>query len=117
MTAPDVSKLSYAELLDLSKELDRQIEAKRIEELKVLADGFAKKIQAAGFTVREALEALMPYETSAPRAKKRASSPAIPLYRNPQNPENTWSGRGLPTKWLTAYEAQGRSRDEFRTRA
>ncbi len=26
----------------------------------------------------------------------------------------TWSGRGIPPKWLTALEATGRNRDEFR---
>lgn len=114
MNAPDVSTLSYAELLALSKELDRQIRAKRGEELKVLADGFAKKIQAAGFSVREAIDELEDYDTPVARTKKRSASTAAPLYRDPANPENTWSGRGLPAKWLKAYETQGRSREEFR---
>ena len=28
--------------------------------------------------------------------------PVPPKYRNPQNPEETWAGRGLRPKWLTA---------------
>lgn len=76
MTVPDFSALTHAELLTISKELDQQIEAKRSEELKVLVDGFAKKMEAAGFTVREAIEALMPYDRSAVRANKRASAGA-----------------------------------------
>jgi DNA-binding protein H-NS len=28
--------------------------------------------------------------------------PVAPKYRNPQNPEETWAGRGLTPKWLTA---------------
>ncbi|MCE4540685.1 H-NS histone family protein [Pelomonas sp. P7] len=114
MTAPDVSTLSYIELVALSKELDRQIAAKRGEELKVMADGFAKKVQAAGFTVREAIDELETYDTPEARTKKRPASTAAPMYRDPANPENTWSGRGLPAKWLKAYEIQGRSREEFR---
>ena len=117
MTAPDVSSLSYVELVALSKELDRQIAAKRREELKVLADGFAKKIQAAGFAVREAIDELEAYDTPMERSKKRAASAAAPLYRDPANPDNTWSGRGLPAKWLKAYEAQGRTREEFRIKS
>lgn len=116
MTPPDVSALSYVELVALSKELDRQIAAKRGEELKVLADGFAKKILAAGFSVREAIDELEAYETPTPRTKKRSAS-AAPLYRDPANSENTWSGRGLPAKWLKAYEAQGRLREEFRIKS
>ncbi len=114
MTTPDISKLSYAELLMLSKELDREIQAKREEELKVLADGFARKIVAAGFTLREAINELEAHDTSARRMQKRATNPAAPLYRDPANPSNTWSGRGLPAKWLKVYESQGRAREEFR---
>lgn len=45
------SKLSYSEPVTLSKSLGEQIRCKRDEELKVLADGIAKKLQATGFTV------------------------------------------------------------------
>lgn len=114
MTAPDVSTLSYNELVTLRKALDQQIAARRIEELKVLADGFARKIEAAGFTVREAMQALEPYDAADTKSSKRVFGAAVPLYRDPQNPENTWSGRGRPARWLAAYEAAGRSRDEFR---
>ncbi|WP_082579859.1 H-NS family nucleoid-associated regulatory protein [Pelomonas sp. Root1444] len=113
MTATDFSKLSYPELLKLSDELNKQIEAQRAEELKVLADGYVKKAQAAGFTLQEAIEALRPY-TSDARSRKRVNGPAKALYQDPANPANTWSGRGMPAKWLAAYESQGRSRDEFR---
>jgi DNA-binding protein H-NS len=36
-----------------------------------------------------------------------------PKYRDPANPGQTWAGRGLAPKWLTAYEQQGRKREEF----
>lgn len=113
MATPDVSKLTYAELIQLSKELDSQISAKRDEELKVLADGYIKKIQAAGFSVNEALQALAPYASkkSLPNASK--TTPFV-MYRDPANPENTWSGRGRPARWLASYESAGRKRDEFR---
>lgn len=114
MTAPDVSKLSYAELLRLSNELDQQIKARRSEELKVLADGYVKKMEAAGFTVAEAIDALKPYLGSQSGGKSGTKSSAPVLYQDPQNPENTWSGRGRAARWLADYEAQGRSREEFR---
>ena len=34
---------------------------RRVEELKVLADGFARKLTANGFSVREGIDALKPY--------------------------------------------------------
>jgi hypothetical protein len=40
-----------------------------------------------------------------------------PKYRDPDNPSQTWAGRGQPPKWLTGYESQGRKREEFLIRA
>ena len=116
MTTVDVSKLSYVELVQLSKQLDEQIQSKRTEELKVVADGFAKKLEAAGFSVAEGIEALRPYLASEERSKKSggASAPARVRYQDPNNAQNTWSGRGRAAGWLAAYEAQGHSRDEFK---
>ena len=36
-----------------------------------------------------------------------------PKYRDPENPDQTWAGRGLAPRWLTAYESQGRKREEY----
>jgi len=35
-----------------------------------------------------------------------------PKYRNPESGE-TWTGRGKPPRWVSAAEAQGKSRDSF----
>src|SRR5260370_35503538 len=39
--------------------------------------------------------------------------PVPPKYRNPQNPEETWAGRGLRPKWLTAAIKVGKSAEDF----
>jgi DNA-binding protein H-NS len=39
--------------------------------------------------------------------------PVAPKYRNPQNPEETWAGRGLRPKWLAAAIKAGKSVDDF----
>lgn len=114
MTTPDISKLTFSELVELSKQLDHQISTKRSDELKVLADGYVKKIEAAGFSIKEALEALQPYVSRPLAAQKRSVGAAPVVYRDPANPNNTWSGRGRAAKWLANYEAQGRSRNEFK---
>lgn len=110
MSNIDVSKLSYAELIALSRQLEQQIAEKRGEELKVLVDGFAKKLEAAGFSVDEGVEALKPYVPQGAQPRTAAKV----LYRDPVNASNAWSGRGRAPKWLSDLETQGRSRDEFR---
>lgn len=49
-----------------------------------------------------------------PAARKRsatAGTSVAPKYRGPNG--ETWSGRGLMPKWLSALVAQGRSKQEF----
>jgi len=36
-----------------------------------------------------------------------------PKYRNPANPEEVWSGRGMTPRWLASYLQQGKSKDDF----
>ena len=37
-----------------------------------------------------------------------------PKYRNPNDPSETWSGRGKTPRWMAEMLARGRSVDEFR---
>jgi H-NS histone family len=36
-----------------------------------------------------------------------------PKYRNPENPAETWAGRGLTPRWLTAAMKGGKKPDDF----
>ena len=36
-----------------------------------------------------------------------------PKYRNPENPTDTWAGRGLKPRWLVAAIKGGKSLDDF----
>ena len=39
--------------------------------------------------------------------------PVAPKYRNPENPAETWAGRGLKPRWLTAAIKGGKDLDDF----
>jgi DNA-binding protein H-NS len=49
---------------------------------------------------------------AAKKAGKSASKVA-PKYRNPDNPAETWTGRGKQPRWLAAHTGNGRNLDEF----
>ena len=53
--------LSLAQLKELLAQTEDAIADRRIEELKVLADGYAKKLAMNGFSIREGMDALKPY--------------------------------------------------------
>jgi DNA-binding protein H-NS len=40
-------------------------------------------------------------------------SEIAPKYRNPENPSETWSGRGREPKWLQHQIAAGKSKEDF----
>ena len=48
--------------------------------------------------------------------KRRPTPKAKPKFRNPDNPSETWSGRGKMPRWLAEFIESGRSRDEFKVR-
>jgi DNA-binding protein H-NS len=39
--------------------------------------------------------------------------PVAPKYRNPEDPAETWAGRGLKPRWLTAAIKSGKKLDDF----
>jgi len=43
----------------------------------------------------------------------RAGGKVAPKYRNPANPDEVWSGRGMTPRWLTAYIQEGKTKDDF----
>jgi DNA-binding protein H-NS len=54
-----------------------------------------------------------PGEAPTNKARRPYPRPA-PQFRNPDDPSQTWAGRGLRPRWLTAHIKAGRSIDEFR---
>ena len=53
--------LAMADLQRLLAQTNAAIAERRVEELKVLADGFARKLAVNGFSVKEGIAALKPY--------------------------------------------------------
>jgi DNA-binding protein H-NS len=43
----------------------------------------------------------------------RGYGAVAPKYRNPENPTETWAGRGLKPRWLTAAIKSGKKADDF----
>lgn len=110
----DLTKLSYAQLRELLQQTETALAERRAEELKVLADGYAKKLAAGGFSVQEGIEALRPY---LPAKFAKPGSSASPTraakYANPENVEQTWGGIGKQPAWFRDQLAKGRVREDM----
>jgi DNA-binding protein H-NS len=85
--------LSLDELKKLQKDVDHAIknfEARRLAAARAELEARAKEL---GVTLNQVLG-----ESGATKAK----TPVPVKYRNPNNLEETWSGRGRKPRWLTA---------------
>lgn len=94
----DLSKMSMDELKQLSKDVEKAIK------------GFADRRRAEA---RKALEAVakdhgMSVDEILGGGKKRKAKPAI-KFVNPDNPAQTWSGRGRQPGWYKSALKAGKS--------
>lgn len=100
----DISNLSVADLEKLKGSIDQVIASRRDSELAKLCTAIEEMVDESGFSLEEVLQRLQ-----ARPEKKRIIKPK---YRNPANPEQTWSGRGRKPHWVEEWQNSGRSLDE-----
>ena len=103
----DLSKLSASELEDLVKEASQLAKERKEKEKQELRDEIYALIQDRGYSFQEL------FETSEVKPVKQKRGKAEVKYRDPENPGNTWTGRGRKPGWLNEAEAAGRSVNEF----
>ena len=48
------------------------------------------------------------------KQSRRQYPTVVPKFRNPNQPSQTWAGRGKRPRWLTAYRKSGKRIDDFR---
>jgi DNA-binding protein H-NS len=86
----------------LHQEINEELNAKVLEQRRTLESELAK---------------LNRFHSGTARAKSAfgngARTPVAPKYRNPENPSETWAGRGLKPRWLTAAIKAGKTLDDF----
>ncbi|ATG42261.1 H-NS histone family protein [Phaeobacter sp. LSS9] len=96
--AVDLTSMSRKELLELQSNVEKALkdaeQRERIEALKAAEEAAAK----FGFSLDEIAG------NGRSTAKK---TKAAPKYRNPQNPEETWTGRGRKPHWVHAALTSG----------
>lgn len=101
-----LEKMSLAELKDLRVRLDQAIVAAEASEKEALRQEFAALATRRGLTISDVLG------TEKGRGGRKGT--VVPIkYRNPQDPTQTWSGRGRQPIWLVEAIKKGRKRESF----
>ena len=112
---PKLDDMSMPELLKLREQIQAALASKReelqrqIDQLSTLDVAGASNVSVGSRGRRARVAA--PSRRANGRAHPLKGRTVAPKYRDPENPSQTWAGR--TPRWLTAYEAQGRKRDEF----
>ena len=65
-------------------------------------------------TEKERLEERLKQLDGRPVSGHRAYPPVAPKYRNPDQPSQTWAGRGKQPRWLVVQLRSGKRIEDFR---
>jgi DNA-binding protein H-NS len=76
----------------------------------------ASKVSDERRSLESELAKLTRFDTGGTRSKsvgRGVRGKVAPKYRNPENPSETWAGRGLKPRWLAAAIKSGKKLDDF----
>ncbi|MDR0996666.1 MAG: H-NS histone family protein [Zoogloeaceae bacterium] len=105
----DISTLSLIELRELERLIPKELKRRESEEKAKAKKELQAFAQARGFNLDDLVGGIPVVRVR----RSRATGPLPPKYRNPNDPSQTWSGRGRKPGWLETLLAQGRLASEF----
>jgi DNA-binding protein H-NS len=104
MAAINVDKLPLKELLDLEMRVKKAIVSARERERNEVRQEMMAIAAKRGLSISEVF--------GAGRSTKAGGKVAV-KFRNPDNPTDTWTGRGTQPKWLVAALKKGAKLEDF----
>lgn len=99
----DLKAMSSAELKQLQKDVQSAITVREQEDLKAAYQAAETAVAEYGLTLEEVWSkiGLLPKPKS------------LPKYRDPEDPSQTWTGRGRKPQWIVEALAKGRDISEL----
>jgi DNA-binding protein H-NS len=102
MRRKELNSMTIDELWDLHQEISALLATKIVAEKAVL-EGRLLQLK----------HSIQPnHQSSAPH--KRSYPVVMPKFRNPEQPSETWAGRGKTPRWLAIQLRSGKNKEEFR---
>lgn len=102
MRLVELERMSTDELWRLRVELGELLAVKLAAEKKLLEERLMQ------------LSAKPLFERRMATSERRQYPPVVPKFRNPDDPSETWAGRGKQPRWLTEQLRSGGKMDDFR---
>src|SRR6476646_6982467 len=96
-----LDKMSYAQLTALRTQVDGMMVEKQAAERTALRQKLSDMAREHGLSLEEAL------------GKRRKGKGSVAIkYRDPKNPDNTWTGRGRMPRWMVAATKGSKAKKE-----
>ena len=96
MTSIDITGLGIDELTDLLGKAQAELASRERQNRRNLRAELERRLAAAGYKLADIFPELGAASSTSVRRKRPAK------YRDPQNPEQTWSGIGRTPRWVQA---------------
>ncbi len=113
MSQIDLKKMNMTELRALEKRVARAIASRQKRERKEALSALEVKAKQLGYSLGELLGNAKSGEKTTAAKPAKPRKPVAPKYRNPENPSQTWSGRGRQPNWLKEAVASGKPIETF----
>lgn len=104
---PDISDLSVEDLKRLQAEAEALIASKKDQAIEDAYNQIIAIAENVGCSVEELLE------LGEQKRKKTTRKAVEPRYRNKNNADETWTGRGKQPRWLVAELEKGAKLEDF----
>jgi DNA-binding protein H-NS len=105
-----LDRMDLEDLVSVIEAAESRRNAKQEQAKETLLAEFKERAGKMGISL-ETLFPRLPEQTTR-RSRKDAGRPLAVKFRGPLG--ETWSGRGIPPRWMSALEATGHNREEFR---
>lgn len=106
----EYENMSRKELMALRANIDKAIATAGDRDKRNALKAAEEAARNHGFSLAD----LMPLLTQPRRGRSSEGEERTPRYRNPDNPDQTWSGRGRRPRWVHEAEAAGRPLEDLR---
>ncbi len=108
---PDPTTMSKTELDPFERPLEDAVAKGDVRRRKEAIAAVRRAVEELGFSLEEILN-FQP-EEELRRAFRRRPRPSV-TFRNPENPQEIWSGRGRRPTWLIRQLEAGKRQDDLR---
>jgi DNA-binding protein H-NS len=110
-STPDLTTMSKSELKAVRRQVQEALSKSEARRKKDALKAVEQAVKEFGFSLKEILGWGSDTRSAKSLSRRRDTGAK---FRNPENSEESWSGRGRRPRWFKAHLEAGRSEDDLR---